>query len=368
MKTIILLMSSLLLISLDSFAKAPNTIDYNGNSAVEIFKIDNTISSMKPVVERNRLWLNLTNAGGAFKQILVGYMTGATNGWDKFYDTVTLDSNPYVDFYSINGGKNLTIQGRALPFDVADEVPLGYKTTISGEFNITINNFDGFFVTQDIFLLDTTTGLIHNLKNGTYSFETAVGVFNDRFVLLYVDNTPLAQSIAEEPVVVEDIVVAEEITVAESIVIEPVVAVPVVSEPVLEELIIAPIIVPAVTIAEVPTPVISEQVIDNDPIIQPSIIDNTLNQNTQITSSSRSLNNKGNSVIVTVKNNQIIVHSVDEVIKEVSVYNMGQTQLFQQHNINANEFVIPNVGTTTQFLIIQTKLKKGNWVSNKIIL
>lgn len=330
-------MSSLLLISLDSFAKAPNTIDYNRNSAVEIFKIDNTISSMKPVVERNRLWLNLTNAGGAFKQILVGYMTGATNGWDKFYDTVTLDSNPYVDFYSINGGKNLTIQGRALPFDVADEVPLGYKTTISGEFNITINNFDGFFVTQDIFLLDTTTGLIHNLKNGTYSFETAVGVFNDRFVLLYVDSTPLAQSIAEEPVVVEDIVVAEEI----------------VGAPIIESVEIQPTITEGVlNIAEVAEPIIIEQEIDND-------------QNTLISSST---NNKKNSVVVTVKNNQITIYSVDEAIKEISVYNMNQIKLFQKDNVNTNEFVMPELTNGTQFLIIKTKLKKGNWLSNKIIL
>jgi hypothetical protein len=36
------------------------------------------------VVEQNRVWLNLFNNEGAFKQALVGYVTGATNNFDKW--------------------------------------------------------------------------------------------------------------------------------------------------------------------------------------------------------------------------------------------------------------------------------------------
>jgi hypothetical protein len=58
---------------------------------------------------------------------------------------------------SINKDKNFVIQGRALPFD-NDKVPLGYKTTIVGEFKIAIDEADGFLVNKKIFLEDKLLG------------------------------------------------------------------------------------------------------------------------------------------------------------------------------------------------------------------
>jgi hypothetical protein len=50
--------------------------------------------------------------------------------------------------------KNLAIQGRALPFDENDVVPLGYKSKIAGDFKIAIDQVDGFLVNNRIFLED----------------------------------------------------------------------------------------------------------------------------------------------------------------------------------------------------------------------
>ncbi|PJJ09955.1 hypothetical protein CLU83_3338 [Flavobacterium sp. 1] len=158
-----------------------------GNS--QFFKQAGTKKTAK--IEKDRVWLNLTNEGGAFKQLLVGYVTGATNDFDKLYDGVTRNGNAYVDFYSINNSKNYTIQGRGLPFDKTDEVPLGYKSTIAGTFQIGIDNADGGMVNQAIYLEDKITGSIHDLKTGSYSFTTEVGVFNDRFVLRYTNTSKL---------------------------------------------------------------------------------------------------------------------------------------------------------------------------------
>jgi hypothetical protein len=140
-------------------------------------------------IEKNRVWLNLTNDGGAFKQLLVGYIAGATDDLDSLYDAASFDGNNFVDFYSINKETNYTIQGRGLPFRRTDKVPLGYKSTLEGEFIISIANADGALINQTIFLEDKTTGKIHNLKNGPYSFTTSKGTFNDRFVLLYSDKS-----------------------------------------------------------------------------------------------------------------------------------------------------------------------------------
>ena len=138
------------------------------------------------VVEKHRVWLNFTNTEGAFKQLLVGYITGATNLFDFNYDAVTMNANPYVDFYSINEGKKLVIQGRAVPFVVTDTIPLGYKSTIKeGAFTIAIDHTDGDLADKDIYLQDKVTNTVHNLKSGGYTFISAPGTFLDRFVLRY---------------------------------------------------------------------------------------------------------------------------------------------------------------------------------------
>ncbi|BDU23966.1 T9SS sorting signal type C domain-containing protein [Flavobacterium sp. GSB-24] len=140
-------------------------------------------------VEKNRLWLNMTHADGILKQALVGYVQGATNTIDVNYDAVTMGANAYIDFYSISESKKLTIQGRALPFDTSDLVPLGYKALIEGDFTIAIDHADGFFDTQAVYLEDKTTGKITDLRKENYTFKTAIGTFTDRFVLRYTSKT-----------------------------------------------------------------------------------------------------------------------------------------------------------------------------------
>lgn len=140
-------------------------------------------------IEKNRIWLNMTNSGGAFKQLLVGYITGATNDWDNLYDGPSFDGHEFVDFYSINQGKNLSIQGRALPFEATDIVPLGYRSTIAGSYNISIDNRDGALARQEIWLEDKKTNILHELTKGKYTFTAINGVENDRFLLKYTNKT-----------------------------------------------------------------------------------------------------------------------------------------------------------------------------------
>ncbi|OXA98534.1 hypothetical protein B0A62_00295 [Flavobacterium hydatis] len=140
-------------------------------------------------LEKNRVWLNLTNKTGAFKQMLIGYIEGATNDYESIYDGLSYNANAFVDFYSINKGKEFVIQGRALPFKETDLVPLGYSSTIADSFTIGIDNVDGSFTTQGIYLEDKVAGIIHNLRERDYTFTTAKGTFNDRFVLRYTNKT-----------------------------------------------------------------------------------------------------------------------------------------------------------------------------------
>lgn len=135
-----------------------------------------------------RLWLNLSNNNGGFSQILVGYAEGATLGWDRGYDGETLAGNA-VKFYSLSHDKKLTIQGRPWPFAQEDVVPLGFKATTTNTYSIGIDHFDNPFENSNIYLEDKAQNIVHNLKLAPYSFTSEAGVFDNRFVLRYTENT-----------------------------------------------------------------------------------------------------------------------------------------------------------------------------------
>lgn len=177
-------------------SKGLGTVDFNDSMRLNyknstFFKPGKSGKSKQTEeVEKHRIWLNLNNDEGIFKQILVGYIEGATNFYDENFDAESLSGNKFADFYSLIEQKKLVIQGRSLPFDESDSIPLGYKTTVEGNLNLTIDHVDGLFTNPgDFFIEDKDLKIIHNLKDGPYSFNTVPGTFNDRFVLRFVDNT-----------------------------------------------------------------------------------------------------------------------------------------------------------------------------------
>jgi len=95
-----------------------------------------------------------------------------------------------VNLYSIVEGKSLSIQGKALPFETSDVVPLGLRITTAGTYTIAIDELDGLFAAdQAIYIEDFTTGVIHNLKTTPYTFTSAAGTFPTRFQIRYTNVT-----------------------------------------------------------------------------------------------------------------------------------------------------------------------------------
>ncbi|MXO06314.1 T9SS sorting signal type C domain-containing protein [Flavobacterium sp. HBTb2-11-1] len=150
-------------------------------------------TAKKSKIEKNRLWLNIANSQGAFKQILIGYIEGATNAIDVDYDAVTMGSNSYIDFYTLNESKKLTVQGRGLPFDNTEIIPLGYKSGVDDKgdrnFTISIDHADGFFTTQPVYLEDKVTGKVIDLRKENYTFFTIAETNITRFALRYTNKT-----------------------------------------------------------------------------------------------------------------------------------------------------------------------------------
>ena len=138
-------------------------------------------------IERNRIWLNLVDQNGSTSSILVGYIEGATQEKDRLFDAYIREVNS-LSIYSKIGDQRMIIQGRSLPFDENDQVPLGAVIPDAGEYTIAINNVDGLFLeeSQTIYLEDTYTGVIHNLRAAPYTFIESEAIdYEDRFILRY---------------------------------------------------------------------------------------------------------------------------------------------------------------------------------------
>ncbi|MES2486093.1 MAG: T9SS sorting signal type C domain-containing protein [Bacteroidota bacterium] len=139
----------------------------------------------EPALPNSKLWLNITNSANVFGQTAIAYMEGTTLDLDYGYDG-TLFNDGVAAVYTTAQDAKLSIQARDV-FNVADEVALGYKITAGGNYAISLDHFTGLFSQgQDIYLKDALLGVMHDLKNeGSYSFATEVGTFDNRFTVVY---------------------------------------------------------------------------------------------------------------------------------------------------------------------------------------
>lgn len=156
------------------------------NNNNDFFKTNS--STIAQSIEKHRFWISMSTSQGAYNEFLVGYVQGATNNFDTLFDGRTIPSGNSVAIYSVLENNNLAIQGRSLPFDTNDIIPIGYTTSINGQLTINLENFDGIFDNQDIYLLDKVTGIYQNLKTNSYTFTTNNGTFNDRFEIHFTSN------------------------------------------------------------------------------------------------------------------------------------------------------------------------------------
>lgn len=169
-----------------TFNNAMRSASFANNS----FYKSSSESNATETIEQNRIWLDLVAPTGSVNRLLVGYVSNATQAEDRLYDSFT-DYKPSQNFYSLIGNNPMAIQGRTLPFDVNDTVNLGVTIPQNGTYSIAISALDGLFETtnQTIYIEDTQTNIIHNLRQNPYSFSAISGNDPNRFVLRYTNGT-----------------------------------------------------------------------------------------------------------------------------------------------------------------------------------
>ena len=152
------------------------------------FKNTNTVNS-EFSIERHRLWLDLVDSNSQSSGILVGYAADATNEYDNLFDAPTAIPSGLKLFSTITNDSNVfEIQGRSLPFDINDEIPIGINVPTQGNYSFAIGALDGLFEDQNIYLKDTMLNITHDLKSNPYTFTTSAGVTLDRFKIVYINN------------------------------------------------------------------------------------------------------------------------------------------------------------------------------------
>lgn len=137
---------------------------------------------------KDRFWLNLKSPSNINNTILISYMEGATDGYERLYDAdlLVLGSDA---FYSTNGSSKLAIQGRNYPLNTTDVVTLGAKFFETGNYTITIKDAEGLFKEdQVVYLKDKKLNKLINLTlDGTYTFAASKGTDETRFEVIYQD-------------------------------------------------------------------------------------------------------------------------------------------------------------------------------------
>lgn len=138
--------------------------------------------------QAHKFWLDLVAENGTSSRTLVAYTEGATNQKDNLHDATTKPQGSLL-LYSKLGEDRLNIQGKALPFVVEDQVPMGYFAPAAGNYNLALAFVEGEFNNgQSIYVKDNLLNTYHNLSQNPYLFNSNAGENQDRFVIVYQTN------------------------------------------------------------------------------------------------------------------------------------------------------------------------------------
>ncbi len=142
--------------------------------------------NVKTTSNKGRSWFSFTR-GNKTNTLLVGFLNGATNDYDRVYDAPFNANQTSLGFYSIidNEAYRASIQGLPELKEETKEIKLGYIVDQVGEHTISIQeehiNSDYY-----IYLRDMESNEIIDLRKSGYSFNIdTIGENNTRFQLIY---------------------------------------------------------------------------------------------------------------------------------------------------------------------------------------
>lgn len=151
--------------------------------------------------QKDRYWLSLSNNQGKINSSLIGYVNGSTNKFDQNFDAKPFDNNN-EGLYSVLNNDLFVIQGRG-DFNNEDSFDLTFNVKKAGTYQINLEQFEGVFENQNIYLVDKKLDKVFNLNElKSYSFDTEAGEINDRFSINYQNKTLSTNDLSKKGLVV----------------------------------------------------------------------------------------------------------------------------------------------------------------------
>lgn len=156
----------------------------------------------KEAEQKDRFWVKLISPEGIINSQLIGYVNGATNGYEPDYDAELMSMSSDA-FYSLLEDRKLQIQGKGA-FDQTDQVKLGANIFKNGTYTIAMENQEGIFNGgQKVYLRDHLLNRWVDLSTQTYTFEATKGITEGRFEVLYQPQaTPMVYGIKKDGILV----------------------------------------------------------------------------------------------------------------------------------------------------------------------
>ncbi len=137
-------------------------------------------------------WFRLSGATG-YSPILIGFVPGATDGYENTHDAVFVNDGASIEFYSFIDSDRYEIQGRSeLQPNQFISIQLGFEVVNSGDYTI-LKVLDYIDPTFDILLEDTLLTTMTDLRTEDYTFNVPSPIEdNSRFILHYDYNSVLS--------------------------------------------------------------------------------------------------------------------------------------------------------------------------------
>lgn len=151
-------------------------------------------------VPDDRFWVKMITPSNLTNALAVVYFEGG----QKAMGVEDSESRGGSDeLYSAEDGVHLAINGRD-KFQDTDAVVLGSRHYAEGLYTFELAEKEGIFANgQNIYLKDIQTGIITNLSQGSYTFNTHAGESTGRFEIVYKAETVLVtDSASKEQIVI----------------------------------------------------------------------------------------------------------------------------------------------------------------------
>lgn len=163
---------------------APTLIYFNNAMRIG----DSSVFYRSSVSDKNQFYLKLLKNNQVVNRQLIRYADETTIGFDDQWDALSIETGT-TKSYSLLDDKYYSIQARG-EFSNEDKVKIGYQTSSAEEMILQVDDAEGIFSSeQEIYLHDKVLGVIHPISITPYVFHSDVGIFNNRFEILYQPST-----------------------------------------------------------------------------------------------------------------------------------------------------------------------------------